>query len=119
MYLFLRFDTLGNAPVWTLAIYPFASCTVMNTFLVLVLFGSCSGVAVESCAAASRSKVNRAGRPRLVVLVVDLDPAGCCRIWPILVASSTPMNLFIASAVKPGHPCKYPALAAAARTRFG
>ena len=73
----------------------------------------------ESSAAASLSKTSSAGRPLLDCLVVDRVPLGCWRMCPIYVAVSIFINLLIASAVSPGHPCRHPAFAAAASTRLG
>ena len=39
-------------------------------------------------------------------------------MWPISVASSTPMNMLIALALKPGHPRRKPLFAAATRVVF-
>ena len=52
------------------------------------------------------------GRPPLDFMVVDLVPCCVCFMLPMLVASSTPIHLLISWASIPGHPFRYPALAA-------
>ena len=59
------------------------------------------------------------GRPRFDLVVVEPFPFWSCRIWPISVASSTPMNLLMALALKPGHPRRKPLFAAAINVVFG
>ena len=121
MYLCPRLDTLGSAPVWLLAIQLLASLTVKKTLFVAALPGFCGGVVVASLVAFSRSFcwVVCRGLPRLDVFVVERVPLGAWRRCPASVASSTLILLLIASAVKPGHPWRYPALAAAINVNFG
>ena len=123
MYLFPWLDTLGKASVWSLAIQPSANCTVMNTFLVLVLPGSCCGTDVAFSMAALLSSelvfLFSEGLPRALFFVVDLEPLGVALIWPASVGYSTLMYLPIASGVSTGKPLKYPAFAAAIKVIFG
>ena len=87
----------------------------------LTLPCSCSGIAIASSVAASRSSMWSAwaGLPRFVVDVEYLLPLGDWRMWPIFVASLTPMWLLIAAALRLGNPYKYPAFAAVTRVCFG
>ena len=115
------FDVLGNFPVWSLATYPSTLFTDIKTKCVLLLSGSCVGKEIASSVAAAVSDccVCLDGLPRLDLLVVDLVPCFFCFMCPISVASSTATYLLIVSAVKPGHPLRYPAFAASASVILG
>ena len=108
MYVLPLLDTLGNAPVWSLAINPSANLTVMNTKFVFAFTGSCCGIVIASTIASVLSSakiyVVVRGLPLFVVDAVDCVPLGNWRMCPASVTSSMAMNLLIALAVKPGHP---------------
>ena len=52
----------------------------------------------------SIASVEDLGLPQFDLMLVDLNPFCVCLRWPISVASSTPMNLLIDLALKPGSP---------------
>ena len=80
MYLWPLLLALENAPVWSLAIHPSASFTVMKTRLVFLLLDFFVGTVIASDIAAYLFSVWISfvvcDLPRLDWVVVDLVPAG-------------------------------------------
>ena len=108
MYWFPLFEILRNFPVWSLDMKPSAFWTVMKTIFVFLFSGACVGSVFASSMAAVRycDETSNFGRPRLDLVVVEPFPFWIWRMWPILVASSMPIYLLMAFAVKPGHPLR-------------
>ena len=121
MYVLPLFDTLGKAPVCLLAMKLSASLTVMNTWRVFLFCGSWGWTYIAFSDAVSRSKMCSVLLVRLcfVSAVVEHTPLGLCCMCPTSVAHSTPMYGLMVSAVRPGHPWRYSALAAVDNVHFG
>ena len=116
-----RVEILGNMPVWLLQMNPSESMVDMYIVLVVALCSTWVGTCIASSAATVRlsSSCVFFGRPRLDVLWVERTPFCVCFMCPISVAYSMPMYFWMSFALRPGHPRRYPALAAAISDLFG